>query len=300
MLSKRSIHHSAALMLLGSLGSGALTAPLPEELPPINAFSAGTGYSAVAYADDPATVYWNPAGLAVCDLMEVDLTVAASKFESPGSWSFLTANGSQKGDSRFGLAILRRSAERDGVAFHSFQIGVPFSYSISGGTLPVGFTVKFISEQWDESRWSYGMALDLGAMLRWDQLAFGVATQNLTASDLRAFRRDSYVGTSWGGDDEFLMIAGKTRLLDGFGTGTIRRDYNLGVQLTTAGYLPQLRAGRMVSEGRKWITLGAGYSYARDNVELSYALIFDPDTHGSRVHTLTYSFGIPPGPGKKR
>ncbi len=290
----------SAIILPVFLAAILRAAPLPYAIPPVNAFSLGIGGGAVAITDDPSVVYWNPAGFGLANLMSVNFTVAAPRFETPVSWAFLVANSSTDEGSRSGFALIRRYAEKDRVKFRSFQVILPLAHKFYRESIAFGFSMKFISERFDESSWNYGTAFDLGVMVILPLgLKLGFSSQNIIGSDLRSFGSKSWLGCSWGGRSSPVMLSAQMRADRLRNKSFNNENYNVGFRLASFGKLPELRGGLMRSKGEKWMT--AGFAYLADNnknAKLEYSLAVDPDNWGVKTHLLTlswdlYSGGLP-------
>ncbi len=292
-----------SVCLIGTLLCNPVEAePLPYDIPPVNAFTAGIGGAAVAVTDNPAAIYWNPSCFGVTEMMEVDFSVAASKLESPGSWSFLIANSSTGGDGRFGMGIIRRHAIKNGEKFRSFQVIFPVAHQFGAGLFPIGVSVKFISENYDDSGWKYGMSFDAGAMLVLPTgFKVGYSAQNLVGGDLRAFRSKSWLGASWGGGDFPILVAGQIRA-ERLRRRTYTTDnFNIGLEISPLPELPELRGGWLRAEGEGRLTMGFSYKLGKENARLEYALVVDPDGWDETTHFVTYSWGLKPsGPAVGR
>jgi len=284
----------SAIILLVFLSAILCAAPLPYAISPVNAFALGIGGGAVAIPDDPSVIYWNPAGFGLTDLMSVNFTVAAPRFETPGSWAFLVANSSKSEGIRVGLAMIRRYALRDSVKFRSFQFILPITHRFYRESIAFGFSMKFISERFEESSWYYGSAFDLGVMVILPLgLKLGFSTQNIIGSDLRSFGSKPWIGCSWGGRGSPVMLSAQIRA-DRLRNKSFNSDnFNVGFRLASFGKLPELRGGLMRSKGEEWIT--AGFAYLTDNsknAKLEYSLAVDPDSWGEKTHLLTLSWDV--------
>ncbi len=239
-------------ILLVFLTSTSLAASISYAILPVNAFSLGIGGAAVAVPDDPSVIYWNPAGFGLTDLMSVNFTMAAPKFETPGSWAFLVANSSTDEGGRFGFALIRRYAEKDSVKFRSFQVILPMTHRFYRESIAFGFSTKFISERFDESSWNYGTAFDLGVMVILPLgLKFGFTSQNIIGSDLRSFGSKPWLGCSWGSHNSPVILSAQMRA-DRLRNKSFNSDnYNIGFRTASFGLLPELRGGLMRSKGEK-------------------------------------------------
>lgn len=269
--------------------------PIEEILPPVNSLCAGLGFVGVGVPNDPGTVYWNPAGLASMDQMSVDFTVAAPSLESPGSWSFLVANSSSGGGGRFGIALIRRHVKRDDQTYKSFQFNTPLSYGFKAGKFPVGVTLKFISEQFKGSGWHYGLAFDVGTIwIAPSGFVIGFSCLNFSGSNLGAFERENWLGTSWTSPNNSMMFAAQTKIDRPFYKNNFYSNFGMGMKIDLGRKTPGLRAGYLERDGEKRWTVGFRYRNLKSNSYIEYALAANPDGWGQRAHFLTYGYSIKP------
>lgn len=291
---------TVALAFALALPARVTAAPLPSYLPPVGALSAATGLASVAAADDPSIVYWNPAGLALMDQMTTQLTIASTHEGRPSSWSVLIANSLQGEGSRFGLGLIRRYSTNDAGEYRSFVVISPLSFAAGKRRLPVGLSLKFLSENFGE-RWVYGMGLDAGAALqsREGGMALAVSALNFAGANLRAFPSESWIGLRWGPNDPAISLAAQARLDRPFDGDYISRNYNAGVRWQATKSLPELRAGMIRSGVIVHYTAGLGYDRPSNN-QLEYALVWNRDDAADRIHFLTYGYSLRGGPSSKR
>ena len=282
------------------IASPLVASPLNGELPPINAFNAGIGFAGVAVPDDPAFIYWNPAGLAMLRQRSINFTIAAPKFESPGSWSFLMANKEFGGNANFALGFIRRQVrledQTDRTDYHSFEIIAPMAYTIGLKNTPVGISLKFISEQVKDGEWKYGAACDVGIMQRLGSgLFLGFAVRNLIGSHLRSFGTESWLGGSLGDDDSPVLIACQVRTDRPFDRNDLSRNYGYGARIRLRDDLPELRGGYLRREDSGLITAGIGYR-TETYVRFEYTILIKIDDRSDATHFLTYSYSLDPDP----
>lgn len=265
--------------------------PFPAALPVVTARSAGFGFWGVALSSDPAAIFWNPAALGVGELLAADLTVAAGGFEGPSNWTFLLANCPPNDGERYGLGLIRRSTARDTTTLKSFQVIVPLSTHSLGQILPpVGMSLKFISESHARRDWNYGAGLDLGVVYRWRGWTGGWTLHNVAASNLKAFRRESWAGASW--DARWMVLGAQVELVKNLSRKTLSRRFHGGCELVVSQTLPVVRAGTVHDGAVRWITLGVGYRYRESNARIEYAVAVESGGSRHRIHTLTYGFGV--------
>lgn len=272
----------------------AQAAPLPDCLPPVNAFTVGIGGAAVAVTDNPGVIFWNPAGFGVSEVVETDFTIASAKLELPASWSFLIAN-SASGGGKFGLAMIRRHSFKNNDEYKSFEMIFPLSHQFKAGMIPVGVSVKFISEQWEGSDWKSGMAFDTGMMfITPTGFKFGLTVKNISGSDLSTFRSQTWAGVSWGGEEYPILVSGQVRAERLRSRKYTTDNFNVGMNVTLFSWLPEIRTGWVRSAGEGRLTIGLCHRLVKSNAKIEYSFSTIPDGWAEKVHILTYGWGIKP------
>lgn len=267
--------------------------PLPAGIHPINSLSAGLGLSGVAPLSDPALVFWNPAGLGAVNEMAVDFTVAATTLESPGSWSFLMTNSNAKDGSRLGLAMMRRHSDGPKGEFKSFQINLPLAYGFRTGKLPVGVTLKFISERHANGTWNYGTALDLGtAFITGSGIQIGVTSLNTAHSDLGAFSRETWAGLSWVSEVTGGSLTFQGKIDRPFKSDDLEDNFGFGVAQRLGKSQQELRVGYARRAGTGWQTVGFSTKNRGSNTHFDYTLMINPNGWSDKVHFITYGYQI--------
>ncbi len=291
-----------ALIIIFLAADAAFALPLCDRFPPVNASIAGTGFAGVALPDDPAIIYWNPAGLAVADLMSASFTVAAPRLESPGSWAFLVVNSSSVQNTRFGLAMVRHSVELDTLSYRTFQIITPLTYGFKSGAVPFGVSLKFISERFEDGSWHSGMSFDTG--LLWtatSDLTLGYSTRNLTGSNLLGFSSESWFGGAWRGAQIPVTLSGQIRADRPFDPDWLSRHFNYGLRVSPPGSIYMLSGGYARSEDDSWLTAGVSSRNINNNTVIEYTFSVNTTGWDDQAHFLTYSYSMSPAmfPGGK-
>ncbi len=287
---------SALLAVALNFFSLAQAAILPMRLPPVGAYSAGIGYASLAVFDDPSMVYWNPAGLAVANIGLVQFSLASHTGALAGSWSALIASGNSGSDSRFGLGLIRRHSVNFAGEFTSFECIAPLSYVGPDRTVPIGFSMKFQTENYG-SRWVYTMGLDAGAayITRDKGLTVAVSTKNVFGGRLQAFPHESWIGAALGSDTTALRFSIQARFDRPLHYNYMSQNYSIGGRLLASQTMPQLRMGVIHGEGKLRYSAGIGYAAPRSSGRFDVAVIFDPKNSGDRTYFLTYGISSQPG-----
>ncbi|MCF7811004.1 hypothetical protein K9N50_08440 [bacterium] len=284
------------LVLVGSFifANPTIADTLPTNSPLSNAFLAGIGNAAVAVTDNAGVIYWNPAGFGISEVVSTDFTVAGPELEVPSSWSFFMANSGSGGGS-FGLGIIRQYFVDNGVKYKSFEVITPLTHSVMAGTIPFGFSIKFINERINDADWKSGLALDGGVMyLTPTGFKFGLSVKNIVGSNLRTFGSQTWLGASWGGDGYPVLISGQVRA-ERLRNRTYTSDnFNIGVNAMLFENLPQIRCGMMRTDAENRMTLGFGYSFKKQNSRIDYSFSVISDGWEDKAHFITYSWEIEP------
>ncbi|MDP8241046.1 MAG: hypothetical protein P9X24_18295 [Candidatus Hatepunaea meridiana] len=298
---KNLIYHLGKLLfIIAFIVSGfAVANPLPDDIPPINAFTVGIGGAAVAVTNNPAIIYWNPAGISISNLMSVDFTLASSKVESPGTWSFLLVNSASDVGARFGMGLIRRNVVKNDEEFQSFQFIIPLSHSFKTGMFPVGMSMKFISERLDGASWKYGMAFDTGILVLLPTgFKIGLSTQNISGSNLRSFGSKSWIGVSWGGDGLPILVSGQMRTERPRSRKYNSENFNVGLNIFPLPQYPEIRGGWMRSRGKNRLTMGLSYYFKKEDARIDFTLVVDHKDWGNQAYFLTYGWGLIPTKSK--
>jgi len=290
-------------IILMQIGFNVYADPIPKALPPINAFSAGIGCTGVAVPNNPATLYWNPGGLGLMKQLAVDFTVVVPTLEGPGSWAFLMANSVSDQGERFGFGLIRRHARWDEEStFKSFTVMLPLSHSFKSGNIPIGVTLKMISEKFDNGDWHYGLTLDTGTLWRSrNGIHLGFSSLNIAGSDLRAFKLESWFGASWHTDKQPITLAMQIRVDRPFDWSYINRHYNIGIDyaiFSSRMYLSgkantyKIRGGYLHDDENAWFSAGFEVKFANSNNHTAYTMVVNPDGWEDRAHFLSYGYSV--------
>lgn len=286
-----------ALLIFAGLASAD---PLSKALPPVNAYSAGLGMAGVAVANDPATLYWNPGGVALTNQLAVDISMASTGFESPGTWSFIMMNSSDEDGNRIGFGLFRNFSEfEDLQIFKSYMVTLPLSHSFQSGNFPIGLSVKYITEKIEDGDWHHGLAFDFGTM--WNPgggVTFGFSTLNAAGSALRSFSRESWFGASWGGKDQPLSFSTQFRADDLTDWDYTSRHYSIGVNYAPHSLLAEFgqsshyefRGGYLKSGDDNWASFGIEVIQSANDSHIAYTLMVDPDGWKNRAHYISYGY----------
>jgi len=291
------------LLLLASASASA--SPFPYHLPPLAAASVGCGYATIADGNDPSTIYWNPAGIALMNQMSAQMTLTSFDGGSPASWSVLVANSARGESSQFGLGIIRRRSRNGSGEFTSFEVSNPLAYRGLRSNVAWGFAPKFIGENYGE-KWVYGMKLDLGLSFETERksgMTFALASQNCLGSNLRAFSWDTYGGVMSGSEENRLRMYMQARLDKPFNLDYLSQNYRLGAKLKPAEPLGiEFRVGLIRDKGLVQYTGGFAYPMGKKSNMIEYALIWTTSAKDSFAHFVTYGYhiqgGTPSVPGR--
>ncbi|NQU05415.1 MAG: hypothetical protein HQ568_04920 [Calditrichaeota bacterium] len=268
--------------------------PLPANSPLSNAFMIGIGNAGVAVTDNAGVIYWNPAGFGVSEVISTDFTAAGPKLKLPGSWSFFLSN-SGSGGGRFGLGVIRQHFVSDGVKYKSFEVIAPLTHQVAAGTIPLGFSLKYINERIDEADWKSGLAIDGGVMyLTPTGFKFGLSVKNIIGSNLHTFGSQTWLGVSWGGDGYPVLISGQVRA-ERLRNRTYTSDnFNIGMNAMLFENLPQIRIGVMRANAENRMTCGLGFNLKKQNSRMDYSFSVVSDGWKDKAHFITYSWELKP------
>lgn len=257
----------------------------------------------VANPGDPATVFWNPAGIAGRGVMSVDMTAAVRDAGSPGNWSFLMLNSAPGADGNYGLGLIRSFSKlNDTQNYRSFTFIFPLSYNIKAGVLPLGVSAKFISESIDGGKWHYGLKIDVGALfLSKSGIGIGFSSLNYSGSNLKSYENSSWFGISWQSKNQPLSLNVQTRADRPFDLTYMRDNYGFGVEFKPGqqGIFSQFedyhygfRGGIRNVEKEAWVTFGITTYRSKNGDHFSYSLVVESKEWKERVHFLTYGYSL--------
>lgn len=256
----------------------------------------------LAEGDDPSTIFWNPAGIALMNQMAAQLTLTSFDGGKPASWSVLIANSAQGGASPFGLGLIRKVSSNKSGEFKSFEVLNPLAYRGNHSQMAWGFTPKFVAENYGE-KWVYGMKLDLGISLKTERksgMVLAFVMQNCAGSNLRAFQWDSWGGLKSGSEDNRLRMYFQVRLDKPFKVSYLSENYRIGARLKPEDpKMPEVRAGLIRERGVVQYTAGLSYPIAKRSNLIEYAIIWNPEEKESFAHFLTYGYHIQGGTPSK-
>ncbi len=287
----------AALLLFSGLVSAE---SLNKALPPVNAYSAGLGMAGVAVASDPATLFWNPGGVGMTNLIAVDISMAAPEFETPGNWSFIMLNSSDIDGNRIGFGLFRNFSEfEDKKRYKSYAVSLPLSHGFQSGSFPIGLSVKYIAENIEDEGWHHGMALDFGTM--WNPgggVTFGFSTLNAVGSALRSFNQESWFGASWGDEDQPLSFSTQFRADDLTDWDYISKHYSVGVNYAPSSMMAEFtqsnrfefRGGYLKDGDYGWASFGIEMTQAENDSHIAYTMMVDTDGWKNRAHYISYGY----------
>lgn len=289
-------HNFIIAGLLVLFAQSANGSPLPRHFPPVNAYSAGVGYASVANPDDPSIILWNPAGMALIDQMSAEFSLAGPKAEQPSSWSILFSNTSGVQESRFGMGVVRRLSADDIGTFRSFEVIIPFSYGFGTNKLPLGLTMKYAAERYDDrDDWSSGLLFDVGMAWRIsDGFTLGTSRLNAFGSALSSFPRESWLGAAIGNGKSPFVISAQTRFDRPSDIDFMKDNWSAGVRASIGENIPELRGGFLKRDGEVWFGGGVGWINTKSNTRIEYSLLAKNSNTGIKSHMLTYGYSLMP------
>lgn len=239
------------------------------------------------------------------NLLAACFTIAATEVESPGSWSFLMMNNAAVEDSKFGLALIRRYEQYDQSIIKSFTTILPFSHGFSTGKIPVGISLKIISEKIDDGGWHYGLSFDTGVLYTADNgVSFGLSKLNVAGSDLRAYNSESWFGMSWTSKTSpvaFAVQSGFERPFDfsylskHFSTGMNYKLYESGLRFGNLDHSWEIQGGYFRIDSDRWWTVGIESINMDSDTYIGYSLTVNSDGWKKRVHFITYGYNVRSG-----
>ncbi len=276
-----------------------LADPTPYVYPPVNAYSVGMGSAGVALAHDPSIIFWNPGGIGLLDRLAVEFSMASSGLESPGSWAFIMANSSDNDDNRFGLGIIRQHSELDESTYKSYTVLLPLATSLKTNSLPIGMTVKMLSEKLNDEDWHFGAGIDFGVMWQTKTgMLLGLSRLNIFGSSLRSYERQTWFGFGWEKKDFPVKMGAQCRLDRPLDLDYINQHYRTGVEIDLTDdkqtakkeYQYSVQTGFIREGDTNYLSGGISALKIADSVHFSYSMGVDTRTWSHRIYMLTYGY----------
>jgi hypothetical protein len=240
--------------------------------------AAAMGESFVSVADDATATYWNPAGLA--QVQDIQVSAMQNTHFVDTQYQHLAA---VKPLEKFtlGLSLARMDYGsidsysagdvRDG-NFNASSLGVGLSAGMKmGETLAVGSTVRFIQES-IESESATGFAADLGLQYTPSRITFAGAVQNIGTSmkmvqESAALPLTVRLGASTKIlEEKLLLSAGLSKPNDASAALQMGVEFNMNSLLTLRGGY-KLVSGASDLGGLVGVTGGLGVKFNRFNVD---------------------------------
>jgi hypothetical protein len=262
-----------------------------------SARSLALGNAVGGLADDVATAYWNPAGLARLRTMEV--TAMGATMYADTRYTFFSLGMPTDGLGVFSLAgtftssgeFERSTWDQDLNETFSEKEGIlSVGYANRRGRFSYGVNLKAVNQDIGGVSGS-GTGLDVGFLFRPHRaLSFGAAVQNSVAPRItlidqeEELARSARAGLALGLFDSRMCMTVdlvKTRYMDS--------SFRTGMEITPLKQL-SLRAG--YDSEREHMSAGAGFRL--DNWQFDYAFV-STDLGAQNVVSATFRFGVPFG-----
>lgn len=230
----------------------------------------GMGGAHIAVADDASVIYYNPAGLALVDGINVT-SLYTSQYGAAGYLALGIAGRN------IGGAILRLDAsgieETDEFGNTIGTFGVVETTAMAGygrtviPDLSIGGAIKYYQQTLPKNS-GQGLTADIGLLyeLTESKVMIGAVGRNLlgtvtySGGSKDAFDRAFGFGVSFEPMDN-LLIAGDAVLENGF-TGKVGAEYRFRQMA--------VRAGGSFGEGQTCLTIGAGFAVTNFNIDYAY------------------------------
>lgn len=256
------------------------------------ALGMGGAYSAVA--NDATAIYWNPAGLATTDPMQVSFMHAILFVDT--SLDFLAASVPTKRFGSFGAAILtlgsgdfeQRTTLNEAVGnFGTRDLALLISWAkeLKRG-FSVGLNYKLVNQSiLDYSGSGHGVDLGLKARL-FDRYNAALVVRNLISPKVALAEYSQKlpmqvgVGLSTSLIDEQLLVSVEYSKVDGWGDPQL----HFGAEFRFVN-----QAAFRVGLNNGSVTIGAGFSF--DSFGMGYSNIGNTELGSSHRFSLNYAFG---------
>jgi len=262
-----------------------------------SARSLALGNAVTGLADDVATAYWNPAGLAQLRTMEVT-GMGATMFNDTRytffalglpteSWGTFSLNGTFTHSGEFERAtwdadLDETFSEKEGI----FSLG----YANGGTRFTYGVNLKAANQNIGGASGS-STGLDAGVLFRPHRsFSVGAAVQNLIAPKITLVEEEEELATSVRAGLALRFFHNRLRMsTDLVKTKYMDTSFRAGLELAPSRYLV-LRGG--YDAQREHMSAGAGFRL--ENWQFDYAFV-STDLGAQNVVSATLRFGVPFG-----
>jgi hypothetical protein len=250
----------------------------------------GMGGAGAALSNEPATLYWNPAGLYFLDQIAADFTFQFRDLDWPENWGLSYANYSSSRRRGAGLGIYRSEIHSPDTLNFGDAVAVLLAtvYPTPIG-LPIGMAFKYVNENWEDAGRENYFTLDLGTAYELGGLYLGLAFQSVTQpqSQLHPYRVSLGASYRLG---EFLTLAAQetvndwSQIEDPDGA-----DLRGGIEVSPGG-LWSLRAGRWERPDQNYWTAGLGLGSTRGGARLHFAYHWPDGNDGEKGLFISYVY----------
>ncbi|RJP75543.1 MAG: hypothetical protein C4524_11675 [Candidatus Zixiibacteriota bacterium] len=169
---------------------------LVAALEPAGARAQSMGGTGAALPTEPASLYWNPAGLFFQNGLAMDVTLQFAGRDWPNTWGLTYTKYSARARQGAGMGLYRILEKPGPDAGNAFVTVLTSIYRTPLG-LPLGFSFKYITERMSgEDRKNY-VTGDVGLFLPLSGFLLGAGFQSVTQPDSRLFPYRVNLGLSW-------------------------------------------------------------------------------------------------------
>jgi hypothetical protein len=286
----------------------------------VGARATGMGEAFVAVADDISTLYWNPAGIAKLE----NHAILASHAEWPVEMGheFVGVVWNMSGTSAIGLQttvlsmddMLRTSEYKpagtgDYFQVGSFAAGITYAHALTDRFV-LGGTVKYVQEDLDDLT-SRNVMLDMGTLyyVGYKSLRIGMSVLNF-GSDMRPGGTYSITENGEEVDKEYEAFPPPTEGKFGIAMDAVGTESNVltmsmeidhaadeaekakvGFEWTYSG-IASLRGGYVLNVEERGLSLGAGASVSRDNLNAHVDYSYSDFGRLGAVHRVSVNVGF--------
>ena len=250
----------------------------------------GMGGTGAALPEEAATVYWNPAGLYFFDRLASDFTFQFAEFGWPENWGISYSNYSTSRQSGAGLGVYRQKLESpDTLNFGDAVLVQLASVYLLPLKVPLGFSAKYINENWEDGGRKNYFSMDIGTGGRIGGLYLGASVQSVTRPNSRIFPYRVLGGASFElGDWATIAVqAAGSRWQEVEDLDP--PDRRAGVELAPfEGY--SFQAGRRETAEQKFWTMGFGMGSRRGLTRLYVGYQLPDDDDGEKSLFISYVY----------
>jgi len=248
------------------------------------------GGAGVALPTEPATIYWNPAGLYFLNGLASDFTFQFAEFGWPENWGLSYSNYSSSRQHGGGLGIYRQNVESPDTLIFGDAVMVQLAsvYSLPLG-IPLGLSAKYINENWEDAGRKSYFTMDAGTGYQMGGLYVGASVQSVTQPDSRIFPYRVLAGASFELKNLVTIAAQASAGRWSEVEDLDPPDRRAGIEISPGDGF-SFQAGRRETADQKFWTMGFGMGSERSLTKLYVGYQWPADNDGDKSLFVSYVY----------